>query len=214
MSNILNNSYTITTLSIFTILLVLMCFMNNSEEKTRINYVDIAGIILLVCFIAIFLAIFFFTYTTTIENHIVVNQVEYLIKDFKNDIKGIPEPYMSEINNQLQNITEPDFEELKEADKKVLDNNKKVINDSIKYIGIFSIIVVIIVIYLLYLNKKNNPNSNIGNDLYHIVKENSIILIFIAITEFIFLMCFGRNFRSVDPNFVKHTVLNKLSKIQ
>jgi hypothetical protein len=214
MSNILNNSYTITTLSVFIVLFVIMCLMNNTEEKTTINYVDMAGIILLVCFIAIFLAVFFFTYTTSIENHIVVNQVEYLIKDFKNDIKGIPEPYMSEINNQIQNMSEPDFEELKKADKQVLENNKKVINDSIKYIGIFSIIVVIIVIFLLYLHKLNHPYSSITDNLYHIIKENSIILMFIAITEFIFLMCFGRNYRSVDPNFVKHTVLNKLNKIK
>ena len=212
MANILNNSYTITTLSIFTTLFVIMCFMNNSPDKTTINYIDISGMILLVCFIAIFLAVFFFTYTTTVENHIVVNQIEYLIKDFKTEFKSIPEPYHSALNYKLQDLTPPNQEDLKKADEEVLKQNKAVVNNAIKYIGIFSAVVFIIVIILLVLNKKSTGMS-VKDGLYHVVKENAIILIFIALTEFTFLMCFGRNFRSVDPHYVKHAILSNLSNV-
>jgi hypothetical protein len=43
------------------------------------------------------------------------------------------------------------------------------------------------------------------------LKQGAIILAFIALTEYIFLMTYGKNYRSADPNHVKLALLNKLT---
>jgi len=161
---------------------------------------EIINIIVNVLFVATFLGIFFFTYASKVEQQVVENQVDYLVSDFADDLKTLPSGYLAKIKNQLSNIKRPD---LSAADAQVDTNNKAVLLSAIKVI---SIVFCLGMLGVFFAAKKWNL------DLYEIIKRNLIILVFIGFTEFTFLTVFAKNFISVDPNYAKLTIINKLTE--
>ena len=48
---------------------------------------------------------------------------------------------------------------------------------------------------------------------FEILEENIIVLVFVGITEFLFLTYFAQNYITIDANFVKEKMINTLLKI-
>jgi hypothetical protein len=162
---------------------------------------DITSIIINVLFVASFLSIFFFSYVVKIEEEIVIDQVDYLVKDLTSGLKLLPDEALIPIKNRIKSIQKPNMDDL---DKKVDDANKAIYKQAIM---IVSITLGVGLICAFIASKKWNFS------MIDLIKENLIILLFIGLTEFIFLNVFGKNFISADPNSVKLALLNKLTSI-
>ncbi len=165
---------------------------------------EIANTLLHVIFVATFLAIFFFTYTANIEEELVKKQVNLILKNLLSSSKFFDDDIRTQIRTRLNDIETPD---LSEEDHKVTKNNEKVLEYAIKVISI-STISGLIISYFLF-QSDTNPNKGTYIDL---LKENAILLIFVSLTEFLFLHLIATNYVYGDANLVKKQILVSLKK--
>jgi hypothetical protein len=160
---------------------------------------EIGNVIMMVVFVATFLGIFFFTYVAKIENEIVVDQVNYLVSDLTQDLKLLPEETLKIIRQKVNEAQQPD---LSKEDEMVAKHNSEILSTATMAITIF-LVVGLIVVHIM--SRKYNF------DMWPMVSRNLIILTFIGIIEYVFLIVFAKNFISADPNYIKLTILDKLT---
>ena len=154
------------------------------------NKEEIANIILHVTLISTFIGIFFFTYGSHIEENIVKKQVAFLIEDNKEFVSLIPNDTKKKIVDKINNIKL----DLAEDDKKFTEQNKKLLIKAATVLGIVFVVGVAIVWKMSEIYKF---------DFIHLLKENLIILCFVALTEFTFLTYYAQNYLSIDPNIIR-----------
>lgn len=165
---------------------------------------EIANIILHIIFIATFLTIFFFTYTASVEKQMVKNQVGLILKNLFNNAKYIDDNIKLEIGSKINTLEPPD---LSQEDKETKKNNEEIFNNAIKMIVIGSTISLIISYYLFKLDSDPNKGS-----FYNLLKENVVLLMSVAFTEFMFLNLISKNYVYGDANFIKKQILITLKK--
>jgi hypothetical protein len=151
---------------------------------------------------SIFLAVFYFTYASKIEQDILDIQVKNLINDLTSDMSALP----NDINEQLRSIirTMP-VSDLSKEDEEVKNANNKLIGNTMVAFGSFTALTIIIVTIFLYLYKV---------DIKDIIITNLIVLLFIAITEALFLNLIAKSYRSLDPNDIKLNIIKKIQSFQ
>lgn len=164
-----------------------------------INSEEIADIAINVLFVATFLGVFFFTVAAGIEGEVVKDQVKYLVNDFTSNLDMLPDQYLNILRNKLIQSEQPN---LTEIDQKVQESNNDVFSTAMMLLTI-TLVIGLICVHI--------ASRYYGFDMWHLLKRNLLILVFIGLTEYTFLMIFGRNYISADPNFVKLTLLNKLT---
>jgi len=163
------------------------------------NIDNIWGVVLQVSCIFIFLTVFFFTYTANEEKKVVENQVNFLIDNIVgSNINLLP-------NSVKQSI-------LDKCDKLKSDNSQnesiKANNDSIKSKSIIIMIVLISIVTVITVWLKYNNYIH----LEKLLKETGLIVLFVAITEFLFLTFFASRWISVDPSLIKAHLFNNLAE--
>jgi hypothetical protein len=163
---------------------------------------EITDIVINVLFVATFLTVFFFTYVVKIEGEIVEDQVNYLVKDLSENIKLLPEDVTAMMRQQVKTAPRPD---MTKADETVQKNNDEIFWSTIKIVG---------VALGVGLTGAFVASRYWNFSMMDSLKRNLLILAFIALTEYIFLMTFGRSYRSADPNHVKLVILNKLTGVK
>jgi hypothetical protein len=163
-----------------------------------------ANIICATAMISVFIGIFFFTYASKIERNIVVKRSTEIVDDITSNMKMIiPEDQKQIIKNTIvPYLTIPDS--LNKADKDVENANNALQKSAIEYIFIFASVCIVIVFCLSMMFKFS---------FFEIVEENIIVLVFVAITEYIFLTFFAQNYITIDSNFVKGKMIDTLLKI-
>ena len=172
--------------------------MNNMFKFLSDNFLDsksIINVIINVGLIATFISIFFFTYASKVEEQIVKNQAKIMV----NDIMQSVNPSLNDITKKI--IMEYTLADMSEEDNVVLDNNNKLINS-----GYSILIIVFIVTQVLGLILAIYFNHN----YFHIILINIIILVFVGLTEYIFLNLIGASYISVDTNFIKWKILTSI----
>lgn len=157
-------------------------------------------ILINVLLISLFITFFFFTYATTIEKEVIVNQMKFLSEHISNGINLLGPDLRNFIRQILSNIKTPDMEE---KDKKVKDSNKIIINKVIKVNILFTLVMVFFILAISY-------RFSHKFDFFEVIKQNIIILVFIAFTEFAFLTYFGARFISINPNDIKLNIIKQL----
>jgi hypothetical protein len=162
------------------------------------NPYQIANIILNVTFIATFIGIFFFTYGKRIEENIVKHQSELVATYLAKDLSAFIDKQTAQ--TLTSNISIPD---MSSADKQVDEHNSIIQQDAFKIISVIAIGGVLLTIIVAKYYKLN---------LAYILRTNLIILLFVALTEYVFLTYIGQNFISLDPNFVRNKILISLKK--
>lgn len=158
---------------------------------------EIVDVIIGVVFMATFIGIFFFTYGAYIEKRIAKEQIEGAVDNLMQDIKYFAGDQISPVLGLLK------APEMTEEDNKVRESNKALIKKVIMLITIFFVLGLGLAFSLSWFKGVNFMAS---------VKHNIIILIFIALTEFSFLTFIAAEYRSLDPNIVKKTILHALLK--
>jgi hypothetical protein len=154
---------------------------------------SIAKIILHVTCFAILLTTLFFTYTIGIEKTITKNQVQVLVDSF---IGYFP-------SGTFSNIKVPIDSNDYQNDLMVNENNTNIRNMATSAIFIFSV-VSFAVVYLM--------SSKYDFELEDMVKENLIVMIFVGITEIIFLTFYASKFQLVDTNHVKYMLIDAVKQ--
>ena len=161
-----------------------------------INFV--VTILIQVTCMFIFLTVFYFTYASHVEEKIMDSQVNYLIDDLiGSSINFLPDSAKKDIVDKV-NALKPD----PVADSKIEKNNETIKKKAILTVSIFAGIVFFIITMI----------SN--NDLHisKILMEVAVIMVFVALTEFIFLHFFASNWISVDTESIKAKIFKNLSE--
>lgn len=167
-----------------------------------INPDDIANVILHVILIATFIGIFFFTYASRVEKEIVENQVDYLVKDFTQNLSQLSSEHKEQLKTAISTIQAPD---MTKVDTVVNNMNAELMKKAGYVIGIM-LVIGSAIIYYLY----TKYNINLKSLMIH----NAIILIAVAVTEFFFLNYVAKNFISADANRTKKTLISTIRNIQ
>jgi hypothetical protein len=162
---------------------------------------NLLSIILNVCIISSFIGIFFFTFGLKYEEKIVNEQIKYLVNDLTTDLLHfLPENVTTNLKDQLNNYKLPD---MSYTDKIVEKSNKKLKKKaSIAILALLSFCV----LSTLYLKYKFHDKLT-NTVVLHIFKDTFIILMVVALTEFIFLTLIGGNYMSIDPHTVKSDII-------
>jgi hypothetical protein len=167
---------------------------------------DTVSIIVQVTFVFCFLVIFYFLYVTKVEQDEFKKQIELIVDNLTKDIKEQLNDII--INNGKDKLSQEDFQLLlygiiDTVEEKVSIDSKKMIEDinesnrklKNNVYTILLIILAIIGIILIYFNCL--PISLI-------IKEALIVVLFIGITELIFLTFVSERYISADPNRIKN----------
>lgn len=163
---------------------------------------EIADIVISVLFVATFLTVFFFTFAVKIEGEIVKEQVDYIVKDLTDDLDLLPPDVTNFLRQQVKSGKRPD---MKSADDAVQKSNDEIFWSTIKIVSAALGVGLVGV----YVASRYWEFSMLDS-----LKRNLVILTFIGLTEYVFLMVFGRKYISADPNYVKLVALNKLTGVK
>ena len=156
----------------------------------------IINVIMNVGLISIFIAIFFFTYASIVEQDIVKEQTKIVI----NDLMQLANPFLTdEVKKQIyNNIKAPD---LSKEDEEVLNANSKLTMTAYTNLTVVFIISIVLCIVLAYFYKHN---------LLDMLKLNLIIVVLVGLTEFVFLHFIPHKFISADTNWVRGKILSSI----
>jgi hypothetical protein len=162
------------------------------------NPQEIAYIIFGVILIASFISVFFFTYVSKVEGDVVKSQMSRIVNDLAGGSNLILTPDQKKsIGTAIQNnLVVPD---MSTEDAEVKSNNNKLKKKALK---IFGSIVIAGLAVIAYLYMKYSIN------LTEIVKYSLIILLVVALTEYLFVTEVSKNYEIVDPNYVRYLIMN------
>jgi len=146
-----------------------------------------------------FIVIFFFTYVKDVERKIVVKNVNYIVDDLDEGVV----PFLStELKKQLYfNLDSIKLPNMDAIDKKVADDNNKLLVKSAKLFGTSFII---LMVTAFFISKTYNLN------FYELFITNLLLLCAIAFTEYAFLNVVIFEWISADPNKVKSEVIKSV----
>jgi hypothetical protein len=176
----------------------------------NINF--ILGIIIQVICVFIVLTIFFFTYATTVEGEVVKNNVTFMLKNiFGNNMNLLPDELKETVLEKIDSI-ETDSPEFKKANADIDASNDEIKKNAFGTLKMLSIGVAAVVVLSVILSKTTNIQFFKGLHLGHIFKETAVIVLFVGITEYVFLTYFGAKWISVDPNIVRGHLFENMAK--
>jgi len=165
-------------------------------SKNIIDSHIIINVIMNVGLISLFIAIFFFTYASTVEQDIVKQQTTIVV----NDLMQLATPLLSDdIKKQIYiNIQPPD---LSKEDEEVKHFNDKLVSTAFLNLGIVFVIALVLSGILAYYYKHNMINM---------LKLNLILVVLVGITEYTFLHFIPHKFISADTNWVRGKILSSI----
>ncbi len=169
-----------------------------------INFSELSiTIIINVIFTLLFIWAFFFYYFDNLASEIIQNQVNFLTDGIISPIKILGPDINDGFKDYVNNLSNTHLEE---ADKIV-----EKINKTVKYNVIISNLgLVFLVIAIVYYILSRSNNSFSIND---ILIKNSIILLFIALTNYVFIQYFSTKYILVNPNTVIYNIIKKIKEV-
>ena len=182
--------------------------MSCENEEKRFFVILTSKVLINVLLISTFICIFFFTYGTFIEKTVITNQMDIIANNFIDTFRLFGNSPNTNLKNTIVNtLLIPDtINKISEEDHDALKNNPDIIKLVTYFIlGFIGVVIVIIGGFL-------GTNFLTFCDLKEILIESSVILLFIALTEYIFLSFFGSKFISIDTNTIKLEIINNLSE--
>jgi hypothetical protein len=170
----------------------------NLRELFTNNF--IANILLHIGFISVLLGGLFFTLGSYVENTITTSQVQGIIDGYFTSYNLVTTPAQKAQFAPL-GIMFNNPPDMSAEDAQVAAANHALL---IKAVIVLAIIFVVSVGVAYYLS---------ASTFMELLKENVVIVCFVALTEICFLMFIARNFRAVDPNYVKLTIVKALQAV-
>lgn len=160
------------------------------------NANDVAYILLGVILVASFIAVFFFTYVSKVEEAVVRNQVSDNIDDLADGSRlWLGTDALQAISNVIDN--EVKMPDMTKEDEEVRLRNKELKTKALLWFGI-GIGVGLIVLLLMRWRYKL--------EMKEILKFSLITLCLVALTEYLFVTIVSKNYVVVDPNYVRYLI--------
>lgn len=180
------------------------------KDSKLVNYS--MTIAIQVLFVFIFLNVFFFVYVVKEEKKIFQKQIRIIISDMFNDqsIKSIINSFPNFKDTKsvmlgLLGIIKRKIEQSTSSDNKHIEKiNNDIKKKSILLMAISTCVLSIIIMILICIGFKI--------PFYDIIKENLIILVFIGITEYIFLNLIAKRYRVINANNVRKYISDSVEK--
>lgn len=142
-----------------------------------------------------FICIFFFTYTKDVEKYIVTNNVKYLFNNLMPNFNMLPSKQLAILKEGVNNIKLPNLEE---EDAKAIESNNELLSKTKIFLGS---LFVLAMVFSYHMCKKHGLNFT------ELLSNNLILLICIALVEFIFLNYIAKKYISADPNMIIKNIL-------
>lgn len=172
-------------------------------------------IIFQVTLIAIFLTVFFFTYVSNVEKEEFKKQLDLIVDDLLSDqdIRSIIPQNLSQtqkdnlaivISGSLEAAKTKSTINQQNAINDVINNNSKVKSSTYKKIFYVLIIIIILCIIVLLLGY--------CLPVIYQIKEATIVVFFVALTELMFLEIIAKNYISANPNKIKAEVAQAIKE--
>jgi len=167
-------------------------------EKYELDEILI-NVLINIGLISTFIAIFFFTYGSIVEQDIIIKQAELITTDLISSIK----PFMSKNDRQVfkNNLIVPDMSEEDNHN----ENNNNILKNSAynNIIFIYSVCILSALLLAIYFIKPKH------NYIFTMI-INIILLIAVGFTEFTFLQFILVNYIIGDPNYVKYKLATSI----
>ena len=184
------------------IFIIIISYINNKYyELPIIVYLNV-GII------ALFISFFFFQVIAKEENKILDKQIRFMFNDFIKDI--IPYISSDKLDYVKEYIKNTDLPEMSKEDELVSKSNKSLFKNAMFVLGITAAVCFGISLLLSVSQYSYNKIDKIKIFFINILPQALILLIVVAITEFIFLKKIPVNYKSLDPNEIKYFIINFL----
>jgi len=168
---------------------------------SNIPYI-IINILLSIMLAASFIGVFYFTYAKTVEKQIIVNNVQYTIDQFTNNI--IPALSSDDRINIIKYIDSlPPASTSDDNDTIVSD--KKLEVTAFQYITLLIFIILTIVVIILLFN--------IDYNILELVVENALLLVCIGSVEYIFLTFFIAKYISSNPTQIVSSIYSQILNV-
>lgn len=163
-----------------------------SPSSTSLIWKHVGSAVVLSTLVFIFLTVFFYTYVKTVENDVFKIEVNEVFNIFFKSNYSKTFFQKDEKNDQQSNENEI---------KKWEERNNNLIKDSI-YLAMYVFFACLLICGFLWWWK--------GISLDEIWLTSLIYLIFIGLTEFLFLTLITREYRTISAVEIKNKVLSKL----
>ena len=161
------------------------------------------NILIHVGIMALFLTVFFFTIAQYFEKKIIEDQIDFVIDDFVgNSLKPVPETTKKEIKHEINSAFAK--QDLSKADKSVQKENKKISKKAWIFVGTLLSIIFVIVVIFGFIYKWERYY------LKFLFNSSLISLIFVALTETLFMFLIAQNYLSADPNQIKMKIIDTI----
>lgn len=163
-----------------------------------------ANILIHVGIMSLFLTIFFFTIAQYFERKVVEKQIDFVMDDFVGNALA---PLSNDEKNNIKKQIDDSFSNmnLNKQDNDVKKQNSKTQKKAWKFVGIILSITTMFVLIFGFLYKWE-PYY-----LKFLLSSAVISLIFIAITETLFMFLIAQNYLSADPNKIKLNIIDTLA---
>jgi hypothetical protein len=166
----------------------------------------IAVVLTQVIIISSFITIFFFTYAKKQEEKSLKLQLDFLIDTLLGDSILLPQGAKTAIIDMLHKVNT----ENEDADSRVKEKNNAIYNNAIKYVGIAAALGTIVVGLLWYYSNKNNSGFFEKFNILHLFRYSTVILLTVAVVEYIFLTYFGSNYLTIKPEIIQAEIMKKI----
>jgi uncharacterized membrane protein len=161
------------------------------------------NILIHVGIMALFLTIFFFTIAQYFEKKIIQDQISFIIDDFVgNSLKPVSEDTKKNMKDKINNAFAQ--QDLSKSDDSVKNDNKKISDKAWIFVGILLGIIIVIVIIFGFIFRWEKYY------LKFLFNSSLISLIFVGITETLFMYLIAQNYISADPNKIKSKIIETL----
>lgn len=163
------------------------------------------NIIVHVGVMALFLTIFFFTIAQYFEKKIIEDQIDFVIDDF---VGNTLKPISTDKKNQIKTDINKAFakQDFSSADQNVIKENKKISTKAWIFVSILFGTILIIALIFGFIFKWEKYY------IKFLFNSTLLSLLFIAITETLFMYLIAQNFLSADPNKIKSSIIKTLGQ--
>jgi hypothetical protein len=132
-----------------------------------------------------------------VEKDIIEVQVDTIMEEFGKELNTLSPDIVQIIKDSMKK--QPETE-----DQNIIENNKKLLNNTLQFLIPVAGVCIFISVGLIQMF-----NLSFKTTLIYSISG----LITIAVIEFMFLNIFARNFRTIDSNAIKKSIVNELIKL-
>jgi hypothetical protein len=171
---------------------------------------DVSNVILHIMLISIFIGTFFFTYGTYLQKKIIKAQLEFLIDETVGSTKVFMPELLSDSVKKF--LMEYQINLDNNADLIVEQSNKEIKKKAL-YANLIGFVIVIIII-LIVCKKLDMEGMTKTHFFLKLIGYNSIALLAVGLTYFIFSRGFALYYMPLDLNKIKKKIIDNLIKIR